>query len=197
VQNGEPPETIADVMERDVVTVSADDDIDSLLKVMRRHELPGVPVVDAAGHLVGIVTESDLVIRDEQGDLHLPHHVDLLGAVIFLEPIKHFEERLRHAIASTVADLMTPDPLTVSPEDSVRDAARLISEHGHNRLPVVDGDGRLVGVVTRVDVLSALAREERGPRRGGRWRASTWRRSSATSGDCARCSRHRPRCAQS
>jgi CBS domain-containing protein len=115
-------------------------------------------VVDDSGRLVGIVTEADLVIRDEQADLHLPHHIDLLGGVIFLEPIKHYEERLRRAIASTVADMMTPDPVTVSPEDSVRDAARIIAERGHNRLPVVDEQGKLVGVVTRVDVLAALAR---------------------------------------
>lgn len=145
-------------MNRDVVTVKPDDDVESLLAVLRQHELPGVPVVDASGRLVGIVTEADLVIRDEQADLHLPHHIDLLGGVIFLEPIKHYEERLRRAIAATVADMMTADPVTISPEDSVRDAARIIAEQGHNRLPVVDADGQLVGVVTRVDVLAALAR---------------------------------------
>jgi CBS domain-containing protein len=145
-------------MQRDVVAVHPEDDVETLLGVMRQHELPGVPVVDDSGRLVGIVTEADLVIRDEQADLHLPHHIDLLGGVIFLEPIKHYEERLRRAIASTVADMMTPDPVTVSPQDSVRDAARIIAERGHNRLPVVDEQGSLVGVVTRVDVLAALAR---------------------------------------
>lgn len=158
MENGEPLQTVADVMERDVVTVHPEDDIDSLLKVMRTHELPGVPVVDGSGRLVGIVTEADLVIQDEQGELHLPYHIDLLGAVIFLEPIKHFEERLRHALAATVADVMTSDPLTVTPEASVRDAARLISEHRHNRLPVIDAGGHLVGVISRVDVLAALSR---------------------------------------
>jgi len=145
-------------MQRDVVAIRPEDDVETLLGVMRRHELPGVPVVDDSGRLMGIVTEADLVIRDEEADLHLPHHIDLLGGVIFLEPIKHYEERLRRAIASTVADMMTPDPVTVSPQGSVRDAARIIAERGHNRLPVVDADRRLVGVVTRVDVLAALAR---------------------------------------
>ena len=115
-------------------------------------------MVDEAGKLVGIVTEADLVIRDEDADLHLPHYIDLWGGVVFLESIKRYEERLRRAFAATVADMMTSDPLTVTPEDSARDAARLIAEHKHNRLPVVDGDGRLVGVVTRVDVLEALTR---------------------------------------
>lgn len=151
-------ETVADIMQRDVVTVSPDTGVEALLRTMRQHELPGVPVVEEGSRLVGIVTESDLVIRDEQADLHLPHHIDLLGGVIFLEPMKHYEERLRRALASTVAEMMTSDPMTVSPQDSVRDAARIIAEQHHNRLPVVDGEGQLLGLVTRVDVLAALVR---------------------------------------
>jgi CBS domain-containing protein len=145
-------------MERDVVTAHPEDDVESLLRKMRRHELPGVPVVDGGGKVVGIVTESDLVISEEEADIHLPHHIDLLGGVIFLESTKHFEERLRKALAATVADMMTADPVTVRPEDSVQHAARLIAERRHNRLPVTDADGRLLGVVTRLDALEALAR---------------------------------------
>ena len=143
-------------METDPVSVTPKEGVQTLLKLMREHELPGMPVVDADHKLVGIVTESDLVMRDEQADLHLPHHIDLLGGVIFLESMKHYEERLRRGLASTVADMMTPDPISVSPQASVHDAGRVIAERKHNRLPVVDDDGRLVGVVTRVEVLSAL-----------------------------------------
>jgi CBS-domain-containing membrane protein len=151
-------ETVADIMSRDIVTVLPEDDIETLLRLLRQHELPGVPVVDHSDRLVGIVTEADLVIREEDADLRLPHYIDLFGGVIFLGPIKHYEERLRRAFASTVADMMTRDPVTVAPDDSVRHAARMISQHHHNRLPVVDQDGKLAGVVTRVDVLEALAR---------------------------------------
>src|SRR5947209_4917696 len=143
-------------METDPVSVTPEEGVQTLLKLMREHELPGMPVVDADHKLVGIVTESDLVMRDEQADLHLPHHIDLLGGVIFLESMKHYEERLRRGLASTVADMMTPDPISVSPQASVHEAGRVIAERKHNRLPVVDDDGRLVGVVTRVEVLSAL-----------------------------------------
>jgi len=138
------------------VSARPEEEVETLLKLMREHELPGVPVVDEGHRLVGIVTESDLVMRDEEADIHLPRHIDLLGGVIFLESMKHYEERLRKGLAATVSDMMTPDPITVSPQDSVHDAARIIAERKHNRVPVVDSDGRLVGVVTRVDVLSAL-----------------------------------------
>jgi CBS domain-containing protein len=145
-------------MERDVVTVSPDDDVETLLRVMQEHELPGVPVVNEGGRCVGIVTEADLVLSEEEADLHLPHYINLFGGVVFLEPLKRFEDRLRKAFASNVEDMMTPDPVTVEAAASVEEAARLIAERKHNRLPVVE-HGRLVGVVTRLDVLDALTRE--------------------------------------
>lgn len=150
-------ETVADIMERNVVTVSPDDKIETVVAVLRDHELPGVPVINSGGRCVGIITENDLVLSDEHGaDLHLPHHIDLLGGVVFLEPMRRFEQRLRKAVAARAADMMTADPITVTPRTSIERAAQLIAEHRHNRLPVVE-HGRLVGVVTRLDVLEALA----------------------------------------
>jgi len=145
-------------MKRDVTAVQPEDDIESLLRLMRSQELSGVPVTDHSDRVIGIVTEDDLVIRDEDADLRLPHHIDLWGGVIYLESTKHYEERLRRAFAANVSDMMTRHPVTVGPQDSVRHAARLIATHGHDRLPVVDDDGKLLGVVTRVEVLEALAR---------------------------------------
>lgn len=151
-------ETVSDIMNADPISVHPETDIETLLRLMREHELPGVPVTDHSGDLIGIVTESDLVIRDQEADIRLPHHIDLWGGVIYLESTKHYEERLRRAFAGMVADMMTRDPVTVRADDSVRQAAKLIAERHHNRLPVVDPDGKLVGVVTRVDVLEALTR---------------------------------------
>jgi CBS domain-containing protein len=147
---------VRDIMERDPATVRPEDKIEDVIRVLRQNELPGVPVVDGDGRCVGIVTEADLVVPDEQGDLHLPHYFELFGGVVFLEPLHRFEDRLRKAFASTAKDMMTANPDAVAPDASVQEAARRIHDSGHNRLPVVE-DGRLVGVVTRVDVLGALA----------------------------------------
>lgn len=149
-------EYVRDIMDSDPVTVAVDAPVDEVVKALRAHELPGLPVVDAEDRCVGIITEADLVLPDDEGDLHLPHYINLFGGTIFLEPLGRFEERLRKAFASTAADMMTKDPETVTPDTSVREAARVIHDSGHNRLPVVDGE-RLVGLVTRVDVLGALA----------------------------------------
>ena len=151
------PVPVREVMDPGPPTVRPDTPVEDIVRLLAEHELPGMPVVDDDGRCVGIVTEADLVIADEQGDLHLPHYIELFGGVVFLEPLRHFEERLRKAFAATAADMMTPNPTTIGPDATAREAARIISESGHNRLPVVE-DGRLVGVVSRADVLAALAR---------------------------------------
>src|SRR4051812_19525776 len=145
-------------MDSNPETVSPDAGVEEVVKALRENELPGVPVVDGDGRCVGIVTEADLVLPDNDGDLHLPHYINLFGGTVFLEPLGRFEGRLRKAFASKASDMMTADPDSVGPDTSVREAARRIHETGHNRLPVVEG-GRLVGVVTRVDLLGALASE--------------------------------------
>ena len=147
---------VRDIMDADPATVGPDAPVEEVVSVLRRHELPGVPVVDADGMLVGIVTEADLVLPDEEGDLHIPHYVNLFGGTVFLEPLSRFEERLRKATAGDVGDMMTADPITVDADATPREAARLMTEHKHNRLPVVE-HGRYVGLVSRAEVLENLA----------------------------------------
>jgi CBS-domain-containing membrane protein len=148
-------ELVSEIMDTDPVTVSPESSVHDVVAALREHQLPGVPVVDEDGTCVGIVTERDLVLPDEDGDLHIPHYINLFGGTIFLESLDRFEGRLRKAFAANAADMMTRDPDTVAPGTTIRDAARLIHDAGHNRLPVVE-NGKLVGVVTRLDVLGAL-----------------------------------------
>src|SRR3954468_23225332 len=152
-------ERVRDIMDANPIVVTPDADVEAVIRVLHERELSGVPVVDGDNRCVGIVTEADLVLADEEGDLHIPHYIELFGGVVFLEPLRRFEGRLKKAFASTVNDLMTEDPVTIEPDASVAEAGRVIVHRGHNRLPVVE-HGRLVGVVTRVDVLEALTRDE-------------------------------------
>jgi CBS domain-containing protein len=149
--------TVGEIMDRDPVTVSPGTGVTTLIKLLREHELPGVPVVQDDGTLVGIVTESDLILRGDDSSLHLPHYFELFGGIVFLEPLQHLEDKLRKTFATTVEEMMTADVDTVTPEATVHEAAQLISRTGHNRIPVTDGS-KLVGVVTRVDALDALTR---------------------------------------
>ena len=147
--------TVREIMDPEPPTARPEDDAESVIRLMRKHELSGVAVVNEGGRPVGIVTESDLVIADDEGDLHLPHYIELMGGVIYLEPVRRFEERLRKAFASRVRDMMTEDPVTIEADAPVEQAAHLIATRKHNRIPVVE-HGRLVGMITRADVLEAL-----------------------------------------
>ena len=148
--------TVRDIMDTRVPTVTPQDSVETVVHLMAEHELPAVPVINDGGRCVGIVTESDLVIGDDERDLRLPHMISLFGGVVFLEPLKHFEDRLRKAAAGDVGDMMTADPVTVDADAEVRVAARLMAEKKHNRLPVVE-HGRYVGLVSRAEVLETLA----------------------------------------
>src|SRR5688500_17032311 len=152
------PPTVGDIMDPNPVTVYPEDTVEAVLRTLRENELPGVPVVNSGGRCVGIITEADLVLAGENADLHLPHYFELFGGLVFLEPLSHFEDRLRKATAALAKDLMTEDPVTIEPSATVQQAARLIARSKHNRLPVVE-HGRLRGVVTRLDVLDALTHE--------------------------------------
>jgi CBS domain-containing protein len=151
--------TVREIMHADPVTVRPDDDLDTVVRALRQDSLTAVPVVNEGGRCIGVVTESDLVIGDESGDLHLPHFIELFGGVVFLEPLRHFEDRLRKAVAATAQELMTEHPITVEADASVQEAAKVIARSHHDHLPVVE-HGRLVGVVTRLDVLEYLAHDD-------------------------------------
>jgi CBS domain-containing protein len=149
------PRFVRDIMETDVPNVTVADSVETVLHILRDNDLPGVPVVNEGGRCVGIITEEDLVLTDEDEDFHMPHYFQLFGGIVFLESVSHWEDRVRKAFAATAEDMMTADPVTIEPDATVREAAKLIARKKHNRLPVVE-HGRLVGVVTRVDVLDAL-----------------------------------------
>ena len=148
--------TVRDYMDAEPLTVTPDATVEEVARILGENELHGVTVVDADGRVVGVVTENDLVIGDDEGDLHIPHYIELFGGLVFLEPFRRFEQRLKKAVAATAEQMMSADPRTVGPDDDVHDAAHVIVETGHNRIPVVDG-GRLVGVISRADVVRALA----------------------------------------
>jgi CBS domain-containing protein len=148
---GEP--LVADIMVSDVVTVTPGMGVKEFAELLREKRIGGAPVVSEAGELLGIVTEGDMMALD--ADLHFPHYIQFLDSVIYLESRKKFEDRLKKAVAATVADIMTEDVHAVSPDDPVRAAATLMADHGFDRVPVVK-DGKVVGIVGRHDVLKVL-----------------------------------------
>jgi CBS domain-containing protein len=152
--------TAADIMDADVPIVSPGDDARKAIDLLSKTDMGAVPVVDEDRRVVGIVSESDLILSDEESDLHLPHYLNIMGGIVFVGSMKGFEDRLNKAFATDVAELMTQDPIVARVDDGVDRVAKTIADKHHNHLPVVDADGRLAGMVTRADALAALVDDE-------------------------------------
>lgn len=127
---------VRDVMTAKVVTASADTPLREIAETLARHRISGLPVTDSEQRVLGVVSEADL-LRLAAG-----------------------ERDPRAGTEATAGAAMSAPAFVIQPERSVAEAARLMSEHGVNRLPVVDAEGRLVGIVTRADIVRAFARSD-------------------------------------
>jgi CBS domain-containing protein len=135
-------------MTSDAVAVAETASYKHLIETMRRERISSVPVVDAAGHVSGVVSEADLLLK-EVG----------LDALTGLRATGRRGE-LAKAAGLTAADLMTRPAVTIGPEDSVGEAARRMHDYRIKHLPVVGHDGELVGIVSRIDLLSVFDRPD-------------------------------------
>ena len=148
--------TAAEIMDSSVPSVSPDVDARSAIELLAQTDKGAIPVVDEGRKVIGIVSESDLVLSEEESDLHLPHYLNIMGGIVFVGSMKGFEKRLDKAFATEVSELMSTDPVTVKDYASAETVARRIADSHHNHLPVVDEEDRLLGMVTRADALAAL-----------------------------------------
>jgi CBS domain-containing protein len=148
--------TAAQIMDPDVPTVTREQEAREAIELLAKTDKGAIAVVDSDEKVVGIVSESDLILSDEESDLHMPHYLNIMGGIVFVGSMKGFEERLNKAFATNVRDLMTGDPVLVTTDEDAEAVAKKIADKHHNHLPVVDADGRFAGMVTRADALAAL-----------------------------------------
>ena len=150
--------TAKDIMTRDPITVSPDTELPYAAKLLLEEGVNGLPVLDAQGKLVGIICQSDLIAQQKR--LPIPSIFTLLDGFIPLTSMKHLEKAIKKISATTVADAMSPDPVTVKPETSIEDVAGLMVDNNFHTLPVVE-KGRLVGVVGKEDVLRTFVSDSK------------------------------------
>ena len=141
----------SDVMTAPVVTVAPETPFKDVVITLIEHDVSGVPVVDATGRVVGVVTEADLVTKEAFSGRR--RFLAVLSDLLTGEPWKHKAEGL------TAGDVMTRMPVVAAPDDDVGRLARRMLQRGIKRLPVVK-DGALVGIVTRQDLLRAFDRSD-------------------------------------
>ncbi|MFD7611633.1 CBS domain-containing protein [Streptomyces sp. NPDC059828] len=138
---------IGNLMVQDVVSVTVEMPFKEIAGLLAEHRISGVPVVDSEARVRGVISESDLVFR--QSD-EAPNWEAGPGATA----------GDRAAVAPNAAQLMTRPAVTVDTDETVAGAARVMAEHRVERLPVVDGQGHLVGIVTRRDLLQVFLRPD-------------------------------------
>jgi CBS domain-containing protein len=146
-----------DMMTKDVITVRPEMSIKDLAGLMAKKDIGGAPVVDAAGRLVGIVTESDLIIQDAH--LQYPTYIHLLdGFIYWPKSAAKFNEEFKKALGATVADIMTVDVATAGENSTVEDMATMMVEKDIGRIPIIDNGGKVIGIVTKHDVVTAIGK---------------------------------------
>ena len=145
--------TVRDIMSTDLITVTPDMDIARAAKILLDNRINGAPVVDKNGRLIGILCQSDLI--SQQKKLPLPTLFTFLDGVIQLPSMKQFEKQVSKIAALTVAEAMTPRPVTVAPDTNIETAAALMVDKNFHTLPVVQGSD-LVGIIGKEDLLRTL-----------------------------------------
>jgi len=144
---------VKDFMSKEVITVSPETEIVHATKLLLENRINGVPVIDGTGKLVGILCQSDLI--SQQKKLPVPSFFTFLDGLIPLTSMKQLEKEVQKIAATTVAQAMTPKPVSVSPDTGIEAVAALMVDNNFHTIPVVE-EGKLVGIVGKEDILRTL-----------------------------------------
>lgn len=149
------PQTVADLMNHDVLTVLPTTPLSQAIQILVDRQISGLPVVNDAGKLVGVISESDLMWREK--GLDQPPYIMFLDSVIYLQnPAKH-DRDLHKVLGQTVGEVMTSHAISITADATIPTAARIMHEKKIHRLPVVDTENRPIGIITQGDIVKAIA----------------------------------------
>lgn len=149
---------LKDVMSKDVMTLSPNDSLETAARLFVENKISGAPVVDAYHNVVGILTEGDLV--RQQKPLTKPVFLMFLDSAFPIN-YKEINHDLEAMTAIDVSQLMTKDVISLHEYDDISQAADIMIERKINRVPVINDEGQLLGIVTRQDVIRATYLEHK------------------------------------
>lgn len=155
---GEIHMTVETIMTKQVITVQEDATIETCAHILSTNRLSGLPVVNDTGKLVGIVTEGDLIRR--KTDVQTPAYLEFLGGIIYLDNPNKFFEDVKKTMGLYVHEIMSTELITIHPDDTVEKAANLLVHHKIKRLPVLDDEDQLIGIVARKDIMQYLFQDK-------------------------------------
>lgn len=145
---------VKDIMTKEVVTVKEKDTVQIAANILNEKGLSGLPVIDDNNLINGIITEGDLMRRISKIDG--PSYIEILGGIFPLERKSDFADRLKKSMGYLVKDMMTENVITISEDATLEDAATLMIKEKVKRIPVVDDIDRLIGIVSRKDIMEHL-----------------------------------------
>jgi CBS domain-containing protein len=149
------PKTVADVMSREPIVVRAETPLKEAIQILAERRISGLPVVDDVGKLVGIISETDLMWQET--GVTPPAYIMFLDSVIYLQNPADYDRDLHKALGQTVGEVMSKNPITISPEKTLKEAAKIMHDRSVHRLPVLDSEGQVIGILTRGDIVRAMA----------------------------------------
>jgi CBS domain-containing protein len=144
---------VREIMVKDVLSVRPEQNAEEALVFLFKHQISGLPVIDAEGKLVGMFTEKE-VLR-----FVLPSYVEKVGWFVYEENPKSIKEKFLKLSGVKVAQLMRQDVATTSEETTLCEVARLMLTQKVRRMPVVDKSAKVVGIVSRNDLLKVLVQQ--------------------------------------
>lgn len=148
--------TVAEVMTPDPAVVKATDPLQQAIAILVEKKISALPVVDEAGKVVGVISDSDLTWQETGVDT--PPYIMLLDSVIYLQNPAKYDAEIHKALGQTVGEVMSKKAYTIPPDRPVRDAAHLMHEKHVGRLPVVDPDShKIIGIITQGDIIRTMA----------------------------------------
>jgi len=148
-----------DFMTKKVISVEKGTPIHEIYRIFLKNNIMGVPVVDKEGLVAGIVTERDLAVREE--DIKTPASVNLLGSIVYLEDMDKYNELLKKKMGQLAVDVMSNPAKTLREDASIGEIIEFMDNEGINRVPIIDPNNRLCGIVTRTDIIKELIREKK------------------------------------
>jgi CBS domain-containing protein len=147
--------TVAQVMTHNPIMVNPQTPLKQAIQILAEKQISGLPVVDDMSKLVGIISETDLMWQET--GITPPAYIMLLDSVIYLQNPATYERDLHKALGQTVGEVMSNNPITIRPDQSLKAAAKIIQDHKVRRLPVVDDAGTVIGILTRGDIIRTMA----------------------------------------
>ena len=149
---------VADVMTTEPITVTPQTPLEDAIKLLVERKISGLPVIDDKGKIVGVISESDLMWQET--GVETPPYIMFLDSVIYLENPARYNKEIHKALGQTVGEVMNDRPIVVKTDLSVREAARMMHEKKIRRLPVVNQESKLVGIITQGDVIRMMVADE-------------------------------------